>query len=144
MLHCSVSYLWLPITYTATYLFVFFCRYLWPAQLVYLFFAMNIAKYFKSTNFRNELKENLLMDALPILVLLSPLHNSILIPMHLYLHKLLVEEDEHSLESYNFFGWCLFFNQVKTNQIFTPSNFRVCAQLNEKCFKNWHTLYGHM
>ena len=57
------------------------------------------------------------MDVLPILVLLSPPHNSILIPMHLCLNKLFMEE-EQSLESYNFFGWCLFFNQVKTVQIF--------------------------
>ena len=91
-----------------------FCRYLWPAQLVYLIFALNIAKYFKSKNIR--LKENLLIDVLPILVLLSPPHNSILIPMHLYLNKLYMEE-EQSLEFYNFFGWCLFFNQVKTVQI---------------------------
>ena len=86
--------------------------------MVYFNLAVNLAKYFKSTNFRNDLKENLLMDILPILVLLSPLHNSILIPMHLYLHKLLMEDQEQSLEFYNFFGWCLFFNQVKTNQNF--------------------------
>ena len=87
---------------------VWMYKLLWPSRIVYA--GVSVRIIYNLFAKKSKFCENLAMELLPILALISQPHNLILIPLHLILHKIM---EFQTLDHYYLMGWCLYFNQVK-------------------------------
>ena len=90
--------------------FIFICRKTWPAQVVYLISIGHLIKIFVNRN-----TKKLPKAVLPILAVITPAHNLILLPIHLILERIISVglEPRAFMSVYYFFGWSLFFQMVR-------------------------------
>jgi hypothetical protein len=84
----------------------------WPAQLVYAISVCHIMKTILNRDIRKLPKA-----VLPILAVITPAHNLILLPIHVFLERIIRVglEPRAFMNAYYFFGWALFFQMGNSN-----------------------------
>ena len=91
------------------YIIIFFSRKVWPAQVVYAISILSFSKALVKGDMTNFYKA-----VLPILAVITPAHNMILLPIHIILERIIRDsvEPKSVLTAYYFFGWAIFFQMV--------------------------------
>ena len=87
----------------------FLSRKIWPAQVVYAISILSFSKALVKGDISNFYKA-----VLPILAVITPAHNMILLPIHIILERIIRDsvESKSVLTAYYFFGWAIFFQMV--------------------------------
>ena len=90
---------------------LFFSRKVWPAQVVYAISVLSFSKALVKGDISNFYKA-----VLPILAVITPAQNMILLPIHIILERIIREsmESKSVLTAYYFFGWAIFFQMVSS------------------------------
>ena len=93
------------------YIIIFFSRKVWPAQVVYAISILSFSKALVKGDISNFYKA-----VLPILAVITPAHNMILLPIHIILERIIRDsvESKSVLTAYYFFGWAIFFQMVSS------------------------------
>ena len=91
--------------------FFFLSRKIWPAQVVYAISILSFSKALLKGDISNFYKA-----VLPILAVITPAHNMILLPIHIILERIIRDsvESKSVLTAYYFFGWAIFFQMVSS------------------------------
>jgi len=86
-----------------------FVRLVWPAQIIYVTSLLSFGKALLQRD-----KQDLCRSILPVMAVISPPQNMILLAVHLCLEKVVSRQKviNDQLMLYGFMGWTLFFHMV--------------------------------